>query len=170
MSSPTPNSEPSILYCICGMPFGSKTCFHCRRPIRPSVIDKPQDPEQEVSRTVIKKVATEFINRQLNPELVKAFNQLTPTAARFAGRGVNIQFLTYPEDKTIRLFQRGQILGEIPAGYSEEKVCIKVRVTTPSEDFAVILDTTRTQLDSSGGLDYLAEAAYNLSHTQEKDN
>lgn len=73
---------------------------------------------------------------------------------------VTINFLTYP-DGTLRLFKRGQIIGEVPAGYSEENAVIKVRVTRPSEDFVVILPVTRTMLDQPDAMEELAYLAYN---------
>lgn len=89
---------------------------------------------------------------------------LTPFAEKLQRLKTNIQFLTYPQDGTLRLFKRGQILGETPASYSEDKVLIKARVTSPTEDFVVVLDVTRKMLDEPGVEERLAEAAYNLSN------
>lgn len=72
-----------------------------------------------------------------------------------------VDFLRYP-DGTLRLFKVGQMLGEIPAGYSDERVVVKIRVRTASQEFAVIVEVTRKSLDLPGAEDRLAQGA--LTH------
>lgn len=79
---------------------------------------------------------------------------------RLERENVKIQALTYP-DGTFRLFKPGQILGEDPAGYSEENVIIKLRVTRPGDDYVVILPVSRTFLDQPEAKEQIAIAAYN---------
>ncbi len=70
-----------------------------------------------------------------------------------------VEFLRYPDGR-LQLFKPGQILGAEPAGYSENQVVIKGRVTfSSSEDFAVVLPTSRIFLDQPGAEEYMAQLA-----------
>lgn len=87
---------------------------------------------------------------------------LTPDVmpANFLSVETQVFFLRYP-DGTLRLFKPGQILGEEPAGYSEENVVVKIRVIRAGDDFVVVLPATRHMLDQPGAEDALAKYAIN---------
>lgn len=94
------------------------------------------------------------------PELVHPVKVETALQRRMAETQTVIQFLTYQEDQTLRLFKEGSMLSMEPAGYNDTRVVIKARVTRPGEDFVVILTVNRKDLDRPGYADELAAAAF----------
>lgn len=83
----------------------------------------------------------------------------TPFQQELERTGTKILFSKYPDD-TFRLYKPDSIIGDTPAGYSEERVSVKVIVKTRTEEFMVSIRTTRTELDRPDTEEYLAQAAY----------
>lgn len=86
----------------------------------------------------------------------------TPFQLELERSKTKILFSKYP-DGTLRLYKPDSLIGDTPAGYNEQKVSVKVRVTSPTEDFMVVLQTTREQLDKPGTEEFLAQNAYRWS-------
>lgn len=73
-------------------------------------------------------------------------------------------FSRYQEDGSLRLYKKGSMLGDDPAGYSDREVVVKVLVKRPSESFMVCIPTTRMALDQPGYEHTLAEIAWAWRH------
>lgn len=69
-------------------------------------------------------------------------------------------FSRYQEDGTLRLYKKGTLLGEDPAGYADREVVVKVLVVRTSERFMVCIPTTRMALDQPDIERHLAEIAW----------
>lgn len=92
-------------------------------------------------------------------ELPQEFLPQTEFQKALERTGTQIKFSEYP-DGTLRLYKHDSLIGDTPAGYSEEKVSIKIIVKTSTEQFAVSINTNRHALDRPGMKDRLAEIAY----------
>lgn len=97
---------------------------------------------------------TSFLAR-LQPQYVQ-----TPFQAELERSQTQIRFSKHTDDGTLRLYKPDSLIGDEPAGYSEERVSVKIWVKRSDEEFLVAIKTTRTELDRPGAEDYLAQAAY----------
>lgn len=69
-------------------------------------------------------------------------------------------FQRYP-DGVLKLYKKNTIVGDTPAGYSENDVVVRVLVKpVGQEPYVVIIPTTRIQLDAPGYEDFLGRAAW----------
>lgn len=73
-----------------------------------------------------------------------------------------IVFSRYQEDGSLRLFKQGSMLGDEPAGYSEDPVVVKILVRRPDRrgSFMVCLPVRRAFLDQPNAEQILAERAW----------
>lgn len=69
-------------------------------------------------------------------------------------------FSRYQEDGSLRLYKKGSMLGDDPAGYADMEVTVKVLVQRPGERFMVCLPVTRQQLAHPNAEQWLAEKAW----------
>jgi len=69
-------------------------------------------------------------------------------------------FSRYQEDGSLRLYKENSYIGDAPAGYSDERVTVKILVKRPTEEFMVVIGITRKELDLPGAEERLANIAY----------
>lgn len=93
-------------------------------------------------------------------EPTPALAPLTPTIISQADPRGELFFSRYQEDGTLRLFRKGSLLDDDPAGYSDREVVVKVLVKRPHESFMVCIPTTRMALDQPDFERQLAEIAW----------
>lgn len=114
------------------------------------------DPDSQGGKALAKRAITSPAP-PITPEIVKPVD---PRGELFFSR--------YSEDNSLRLYKKGSMLGEDPAGYSDQQVVVKVMVKRPREQFMVIIPTTRMFLDQPGAEAQLAEIAWAWRHGSDK--
>lgn len=120
-------------------------------------LEPTKTAEQPDIEEVIDGIVEEAREPKLKLSLVKSPTPLAPY------QGDNQVWFSRYHDGTLRLFKEESLIGDTPAGYSEENVSVKIMIRTHGQEFMVCIRTTRHDLDKPGAEVFLAQMARNWS-------